>query len=56
MGPQTLRVIGIVFLILAVAVAVLNLRRVANLNAFYLPPLLIILGAACLLRARRRRL
>jgi hypothetical protein len=54
--PKTMRVIGIVFMLLAAVVAVLNLRRVANLGAFYLPALLIVLGAAFILRARNRRL
>lgn len=56
MSPGILRIIGIVFMFLAAMVAVLNLRRVANLGAFFLPAILIVLGAAFLLRARNRRL
>lgn len=56
MSAKTLRIIGIVFMILAAIVAVLNLRRVADLGAFYLPALLIFLGAACMVQARNRRL
>jgi hypothetical protein len=56
MSPKVLRIIGIVFMLLAVVVAVLNLRRVANLGAFYLPALLIVLGVAFIVRARNRRL
>jgi hypothetical protein len=56
MNPATLRIVGIVFLVAAAGVAVLNLQRVAGLGAFWLPTVLIILGLACILRARRRRL
>ena len=56
MSPAALRVIGIVFLLAAAAVAVLNLRRVAGLGAVALPSVLVVLGVACILRARRRRL
>jgi hypothetical protein len=51
-----MRFIGIAFMGLAAVVAILNLRRVANLGAFYLPAILIVLGAAFILRARNRRL
>jgi uncharacterized membrane protein len=56
MTPSTLRVIGIVFLVAAAAVAVLNLRRVAGLGAIALPSVLTVLGVAFILRARKRRL
>jgi hypothetical protein len=56
MSRRTMRIIGIVFMMLAALVAVLNLRRVANLGAFYLPAILIMVGAAFILRARNRRL
>ena len=56
MSPAALRFVGIVFLLAAVAVAVLNLRRVAGLGAVTLPSVLVVLGLACVLRARRRRL
>jgi hypothetical protein len=56
MSPRTMRIIGIIFMLLAATVAILNLRRVANLGAFYLPAILIVLGAAFILRARNRRL
>lgn len=56
MSTGVLRAIGVVFMILAAIMAVLNLRRVANLGAFYLPAILIVLGAAFILRARNRRL
>jgi hypothetical protein len=56
MTPATLRIIGIIFLVAAVVVAVLNLKRVADLGAFMLPSFLLITGMAFMLRARRRRL
>lgn len=56
MSAKHLRLIGCAFMLLAAVVAVLNLRRVANLGAFYLPALLIVLGAAFIIRAKNRRL
>jgi hypothetical protein len=56
MSAKTMRLLGSAFMILAALVAILNLRRVANLGAYYLPALLIVLGAAFMLRARNRRL
>lgn len=56
MNSKALRLIGFVFLLAGIVVAVLNLRRVANLGAVMLPALLIVLGMAFTLRARRRRL
>ena len=56
MSPMALRIIGIVFLISAAAVAVLNLRRVADLGAVALPSALTVVGLAFILRARKRRL
>ena len=56
MNPSTLRIIGIVCLVAAAFVAVLNLKRVAGPGAFTMPSVLIVLGLACILRARKRRL
>ena len=56
MSPATLRIIGIVFMVMAALVAVLNLKRVADLGAFFLPSMLIVIGLAFILRARNRRL
>lgn len=56
MTPTTLRIIGIVFLIAAVVMAVLNLMRAVSLGAVFLPSVLFIIGMAFILRARNRRL
>lgn len=50
-----LRLLGIVFLLAAVTVAVLNLKRVADLGLLWLSPILIVLGAACIALSRRRQ-
>jgi uncharacterized membrane protein len=47
--------IGIVLLIAAAVLAVLNLKRVANLGTFWSVPPLLILGIAFVTLARRRR-
>jgi hypothetical protein len=54
MSPTALRLIGIVLLVAAAVLAVLNLKRVANLGTFWLAPPLMILGLVCVTRARRR--
>lgn len=56
MSPATLRIVGIGFLVAAAVVGVLNLRRVADLGAFALPSVLLVVGMAFILRARKRRL
>jgi hypothetical protein len=48
-------VIGIVFLVAAAVVAVLNLRRVANLGMMWLSPPLLIVGLAFVALATRRK-
>lgn len=54
MSATTLRVIGILFLIAAAAVAVLNLKRVANLGMIWLAPPLMIVGLAFMAVSRRK--
>jgi hypothetical protein len=51
-----MRVVGIVFLVAAAVVAVLNLRRVYGLGAVAVPSVLTVVGLAFILRARKRRL
>ena len=55
MTPTTLRIIGIGFLVAAAAVAVVNLKRVADLEAYILPPVLIFIGLAFIARAKGSR-
>jgi hypothetical protein len=54
LSPTTLRVIGILFLVAAAVVAVLNLKRVANLGMMWLSPPLLIFGLALVAIAARR--
>jgi len=55
LSPTTLRIIGILFLVAAAVVAVLNLKRVANLGMMWLSPPLLIVGLALVAIAARRR-
>ena len=55
MNPALLRLIGILLLVAAVAAAILNLHRVANLGMPWLGPLLLVLGAAFVVFAKRQR-
>jgi hypothetical protein len=53
MNPALLRLIGILLLVAAVAAAILNLHRVADLGMPWLAPLLIVLGAAFVIFAKK---
>ncbi|HEV7474494.1 MAG TPA: hypothetical protein VGN90_10630 [Pyrinomonadaceae bacterium] len=55
MSATTLRLIGILFLVGAAVVAVLNLKRVANLGMMWLSPPLLIVGLALVALAARRK-
>jgi len=55
MNPALLRLIGILLLVAAAAAAILNLHRVADLRMPWLGPLLLILGLAFVVFARRRQ-
>jgi hypothetical protein len=55
MSATTLRVIGFLLLAAAVVVAVLNLKRVANLGMLWLTPVLLILGLGLVAQSKRRR-
>jgi hypothetical protein len=48
-------VIGILFLVAAAVVAVLNLKRVANLGMMWLSPPLLVLGIALVGIAARKK-
>ena len=55
MSPTAARMIGILFLVAAVAVAILNLKRVAALGMPWLAPVFIVLGAGLLAASRKAR-
>ena len=55
MSATTLRLLGILFLVAAAVVAVMNLKRVANLGMFWLSPPLLIAGIALVASAKRRK-
>jgi hypothetical protein len=52
--PKALRLIGILFLFIAAVVAILNLKRVADLGMMWASPALLVIGAAFLTLSRRR--
>ncbi len=54
MSAKTLRLLGIVCLIAAAIIAVLNLKRVANLGMFWLSPPLLVVGLGFIAAARRK--
>ena len=55
LSPTTLRVIGFLFLVSAAVVAILNLKRVANLGMMWLSPPLMIVGIALVALAGRKK-
>jgi hypothetical protein len=50
-----MNLIGIVLLITAAVVAILNLHRVADLRMPWLAPLIMVLGIVLVILARRRK-
>jgi hypothetical protein len=52
--PKTSLLIGILFLIAAAVVAVLNLKRVADLGMPWLSPILLIFGLGLVAQSRRQ--
>lgn len=55
MTPQILRLLGVLFMVSAAVVAVLNLHRVANLGLPWLTFLFFAFGLACLGLSRRAK-
>ena len=55
MSPTAARMIGFLFIVAAVAVAILNLKRVAALGMPWLAPLFLIFGAVLVTASRRPR-
>lgn len=54
MNPSTRRLIGYFFLIASIIMAVLNLKRVADLGMTAVTPILFIIGVVLVTTARRR--
>jgi hypothetical protein len=54
LSAQTLRILGILMLVAAAVIAVLNLKRVANLGMLWLNAPLLVIGIALVVAARRR--
>ena len=54
MSGKTLRLIGILVLVAGATVAVLNLKRVADLRMIWLPPVLLVIGIGLVVNSRRR--
>jgi len=55
MSPTAFRLIGILFLIAAAVMAILNLKRVAGLGTFWISSPLLVIGMAFIVLARKRR-
>ena len=53
MTPSTMRLIGILFMIAAVVLMVLNLKRVADLGTFWVGLPLFVIGIAFLARSKK---
>jgi hypothetical protein len=53
MTPSTMRLIGILFMIAAIVLMVLNLKRVADLGTFWVGLPLFVIGIAFLARSKR---
>ena len=56
MNRSTMRLIGIVFLVAAAALMLLNLRRMGDLGTFWAAIPLFVVGLAFIARARKARL
>lgn len=55
MNPSIIRLIGILLLVAAAVVAILNLHRVADLRMSWLAPVLMVFGVGLVVFARRRK-
>jgi hypothetical protein len=56
MTPATARLIGIIFMLAAAILMILNLKRVANLGSYWVALPLFIIGVALVARSRRAML
>jgi hypothetical protein len=55
MSPSVRRTLGILCLVAAIVLAVLNLKRVANLGMMALVPMFILIGAVLIRSSKRPR-
>lgn len=53
MSPATTRLIGIIFMVAAAVLLVLNLKRVANLGSYWVAMPLFIIGLVLTARSRK---
>jgi hypothetical protein len=53
MSASTVRIIGILFLLSAAVLMVLNLKRVADMGTFWIGLPLLLIGVILVLRARK---
>lgn len=55
MSPATARLLGVIFMVAAAVLLILNLKRVANLGTFWVALPLFVIGLALTARSRRGR-
>jgi hypothetical protein len=55
MSPATRRLIGLIFMVAAAVLMILNLKRVANLGSYWVAMPLFIIGLVLVARSRQRR-
>ncbi|HEY0322324.1 MAG TPA: hypothetical protein VGC66_15295 [Pyrinomonadaceae bacterium] len=53
MSPTTIRILGLLCIIAALVLAILNLKRVANAGTFWVAIPVLILGLVLISRSRR---
>jgi hypothetical protein len=56
MSPKTMRLAGILFMVAAVVLMILNLKRVANLGTYWTAIPLFVIGIALIARSRKAML
>jgi hypothetical protein len=56
MSPKAMRLAGILFMVAAAVLMILNLKRVANLGSYWTAIPLFIIGLALIARSRRAML
>jgi hypothetical protein len=56
MKPSTMRLVGIIFMLAAVVLMILNLKRVAGLDSYWVAIPLFVIGLAFVARSRRAML